>query len=66
MVAKKSTQSFEHQLARLEEIVVLLDKGDSSMEDMLTLYEEGIAITRSCREFIDKAEQRITNLTDIA
>jgi exodeoxyribonuclease VII small subunit len=65
-VAKKSTQSFEHQLARLEEIVVLLDKGDSSMEDMLTLYEEGIAITRICREFIDKAEQRITNLSDIA
>ena len=65
-MAKKSTQTFEQQLARLEEIVALLDKGDAAMEDMLSLYEEGISITKSCREFIDKAEQRITNLADIA
>lgn len=65
-MAKKSTQTFEQQLARLEEIVSLLDKGDAAMEDMLSLYEEGISITKSCREFIDKAEQRITNLADIA
>ncbi len=65
-MAKKSTQTFEQQLGRLEEIVALLDKGDAAMEDMLSLYEEGIAITKSCREFIDKAEQRSTNLADIA
>lgn len=62
-MAKKSTQSFEEQVARLEGIISILDNGDAPMDEMLTLYEEAMALTKSCREYLDKAEQRVTMLS---
>ncbi|MBS1537765.1 MAG: exodeoxyribonuclease VII small subunit [Bacteroidetes bacterium] len=62
-MAKKSTQSFEEQVARLEGIISILDNGDAPMDEMLILYEEAMALTKSCREYLDKAEQRVTMLS---
>ncbi|MBD9199870.1 MAG: exodeoxyribonuclease VII small subunit, partial [Clostridiales bacterium] len=39
MAAKK--MSFEDKLARLEEIVAALEKGDAPLADSLHLFEEG-------------------------
>jgi exodeoxyribonuclease VII small subunit len=61
-MAKKHTQTFEEQVARLEEIISILDNGEATMDEMLTLYEEAIILTRICREYLDKAEQRVTLL----
>ena len=33
--------TFEQQLARLEEIVAALEKGDAPLADSLALFEEG-------------------------
>jgi len=62
-MAKKNTQSFEEQVARLEEIISILDNGDAPMDEMLLLYEEAIALTKTCRAYLDKAEQRVTVLS---
>lgn len=39
MAVKK--MSFEEKLARLEEIVALLEKGDAALAASLSLFEEG-------------------------
>ena len=45
MAAKKKLD-FEGSMARLEEIVSLLEKGDAPMEQAMALFEEGAR--RSC------------------
>ena len=45
MSAKK--QTFEQQIARLEEIVAALEKGDAQLADSLALFEEGTKLAAS-------------------
>jgi exodeoxyribonuclease VII small subunit len=59
--AKKSQDlTFEEQMQRLEEIVEILDDGEASLDEMLLLYEEGMKRSQYCREYLERAEQKIT------
>jgi exodeoxyribonuclease VII small subunit len=51
--------SFEDSLARLEEIVDLLEAGDLPLEKSLALFEEGVALSRRCNQRLDEAERRL-------
>ena len=51
--------SFEEAMARLEEIVSILEAGKASLDDSLAVYEEGIALVKYCHATLDKAEQRV-------
>ena len=46
MAAKKT---FEENMARLEEIVGKLEKGDAPLSDSLKLFEEGTKLIAQCR-----------------
>lgn len=52
--------SFEEQMQRLEEIVEILDDGEAALDEMLSLYEEGMKRSQYCREYLEKAEQKVT------
>lgn len=52
-------QPFEKSLESLEEIVAKLEAGDLPLEESLTLFEEGIRLSRTCRERITNATRRI-------
>ncbi|MBE7023707.1 MAG: exodeoxyribonuclease VII small subunit [Clostridia bacterium] len=54
--------SFEENLRELEDIVNKLEGGDVSLDEMMQLFESGIAKTRECNERLKKAEQKITVL----
>ena len=56
MSAKKVT--FEQQLARLEEIVAALEKGDAPLADSLALFEEGTKLIAACSKQLAQAEQQ--------
>ena len=58
-MAKKS---FEENMARLEEIVALLEKGDAQLSQSLSLFEEGTKLAAACRTELDKAEQQVVRL----
>ena len=57
MAAKKT---FEENMARLEEIVGKLEKGDAPLSDSLKLFEEGTKLSASLGKLLDKAEQKVT------
>ncbi len=61
----KTTKSFEASMMRLEEIVRTLENGSATLEESLKLYEEGIALVRTCSLKLDDAEKKIKflNLT---
>ncbi len=52
-------KSFETSLVELEQIVAKLEDGDLPLETSLELFEQGIKLTRECRERLTKAERRI-------
>ena len=55
--------SFEQAMARLEEIVALLERGEVPLEQSLALFEEGSKLLRQCTGLLDRAEQKVTKLT---
>ncbi len=62
MAAKKKL-NFEDSMARLEEIVSQLEKGDAPLEQAMNLFEEGAKLLRECTKQLDAAEQKVTLLT---
>lgn len=54
--------SFEAALARLEETAKLLESGNVSLDESLTLFEEGIALVKLCNSKLDAAEQKVVKL----
>ncbi len=57
-----SKQSFEQAIARLDEIVKLLEKGEAPLSESLTLFEEGTALIAKCGKLLDEAEQKVVML----
>ncbi len=66
MAVKKETakteKSFEENMARLEEIVGLLERGDAPLQGSLDLFEEGTALVGACAAMLDRAEQKVVKL----
>ena len=60
MAEKK--QTFEQAMARLEEIVRLLEQGEAPLEDALALFEEGTKLMKKCSAQLGRAEQKVTKL----
>ncbi len=54
--------SFEDAVARLEEIVRALESADAALSDSLTLFEEGVSLTKHCNSLLDKAEQTVVKV----
>ena len=59
----KTEKTFEESIARLEEIVNALEKGDAKLADSLKLFEEGTALVSACGRMLDEAEQKVVKLS---
>ena len=51
--------SFEEQLAELEKVVEQLERGDSSLEGSVGLFERGMQLSEACKGQLASAEGRI-------
>ena len=60
---ESESRSFEQALEALENRVRKLEGGDMPLEEALSLFEEGIELTRECHEKLDAADQKIVELT---
>lgn len=56
--------SFEEAMKRLEEIVLALESGKVSLDDSLTLYEEGIQLVKSCENKLKEVETKAVKLIE--
>jgi exodeoxyribonuclease VII small subunit len=54
--------AFEEALGRLDEVVSVLEEGKISLEEALTLYEEGVRMAHRCQQLLDSAELRLQRL----
>ena len=62
MGKKKQQHNFEKDLSRLEKISELLENNEIGLEDSISLYEEGIKLSKSCLTTLKKAELKVTKL----
>jgi exodeoxyribonuclease VII small subunit len=58
----ENKKSFEENIARLEEIVALLEKGDAPLSDSLSLFQEGTGLVAVCNTMLSEAEQQVVKL----
>jgi exodeoxyribonuclease VII small subunit len=50
---------FEKSLQELEKLIAQLERGDLPLADSLALFEQGVALTRSCHSALSQAQQRV-------
>ena len=54
--------SYEQSIARLDDIVRSMERGDVPLEQALKLFEEGAGLIASCNKMLDDAEQTVVKL----
>ena len=59
---EQQSMSFERAMARLEEIVRQLERGEAPLEQALALFEEGSGLVRTCNGLLDQAELQVVRL----
>ena len=55
--------SFEEAYARLEQAVQRLEGGGLSLDEALSLYQDGMQLAGLCTQLLDNAELRVTQLS---
>lgn len=63
MSGEKKKAGFEESMLRLEQIVHLLEKGDTPLDEAMKLFEEGTKLAKSCDDMLNKAEKKVVLLS---
>ncbi len=59
----QKSQTFEEKIARLEQIVRSMERGDVALEESLKLFQEGTELVRSCGKLLDEAELQVSKIS---
>ena len=54
--------SFENNMARLEQIVRAMERGDVPLEESLKLFQEGTDLVRSCNQLLENAQLQVKKI----
>lgn len=55
-------KTFEESMARLEQIVRAMERGDVALEEALKLFQEGTELVRSCQKLLDDAQLQVKKI----
>ena len=64
MTEKENT--FEENLAQLEELVRKLEAGNLDLDESLKIYEDAIVLREKCRKFLEESERKVEKLMETA
>ena len=62
----KTKRTYEQALARLEEVIDLMESGSPSLQELFELYKEGIELTQFCTLQLNAIEKEVTVLRQTA
>jgi exodeoxyribonuclease VII small subunit len=54
---------FERAVEQVEKIIERIESGEIGLEASIAEYERGVALIRRCRQVLERAEQRVDELT---
>lgn len=55
---------FEEAMKRLGDIAESLERESVTLDESLSLFEEGVALVRFCNKILEEAEQRVKILVE--
>ena len=58
----ENNRSFEQNMARLEQIVRAMERGDVALEESLKLFQEGTELVRSCNKLLEDAQLQVKKI----
>lgn len=64
MKKDQQTQRFEEKLELLEQLSIKMEEGELDLEELLALYEQGIALSESLKKDLSAAKARLQELKD--
>ena len=59
---KTKTKTFEQAMERLNQIVSLLERGETELEESVALFKEGTELAAFCNRQLNEAEQKVSML----
>lgn len=62
----KTPMTFEAAMARLEQIVRTMERGDVPLDESLKLFQEGTELVRNCEKLLDDAQLQVTKIMTAA
>ena len=60
----KKKMTFEEALASLENIVSKMEKGELTLDESLSSFEEAVRLVKLCNSELESAERRVRILTE--
>jgi exodeoxyribonuclease VII small subunit len=63
MPPKKTAETFESALERIEQIAAQMENGDLPLDQLVVVYEEGLRLVRFCSQRLEEAEKRLQTIT---
>lgn len=63
---QESGPTYEEAVKQLEAIVARLETGDLSLDESLTLFEQGTGLAKTCLDQLNAVERQITQLIERA
>lgn len=63
-MAKKTEMNFEEKMNKLQEIVGELEKENIDLDKSISLYKEGLELTKSLKDELSKFEDKIKELNE--
>ena len=62
----KESMNFEQSMARLEQIVRAMERGDVALEESLKLFQEGTQLVQQCSKLLHDAQLQIRQVMTAA
>lgn len=57
-------KNFEESMKKLDDIAKELERDDLTLDEAVKKFEEGMILSKLCKEILDEAEKKITILVD--
>jgi exodeoxyribonuclease VII small subunit len=57
------TETYEAKIEQLKKIIGKIEDGNTSLDESMTLYEQGAALVKQCEGMLAEAEVKITTLS---
>ena len=58
----RNNKTFEESMARLEQIVRAMERGDVALEESLKLFQEGTTLVQNCQKLLDDAQFQVKKI----
>ena len=63
-MSKEKSKTFEASMARLDEIVELLQENEQPLDETIKLFEEGLKLVKDCEGKLREFETRVKELSE--